>query len=138
MYVEHCPENLQFYIWNREYVKRFNQLDFEERLLAPEWTVIQQEKALTKISEQKKKTGNVTGYEDKETPMITMVSNPFEEVDSVLPWDSQTTGTGQASSQQTNAISYRRQADDVFQTVGLKRPSRSITSTSSSCEADKG
>lgn len=38
-YIERNPENLQFYLWYRDYLKRFENLPNGERSLAPEWTV---------------------------------------------------------------------------------------------------
>lgn len=40
-YIELAAENLQFYLWVRDYTKRFNNLPASDRALAPEWTVSQ-------------------------------------------------------------------------------------------------
>lgn len=37
-YVEHCAENLQFYLWLRDYTARFDGLPSSEKALAKEWT----------------------------------------------------------------------------------------------------
>jgi hypothetical protein len=37
VYVEHNAENLQFYLWYKDYVRRFNELPQEEKVLSPEW-----------------------------------------------------------------------------------------------------
>jgi hypothetical protein len=42
-YIEHAAENLQFWLWYRDYVTRFSNLPPTERCLAPEWTVEQAE-----------------------------------------------------------------------------------------------
>lgn len=39
VYVAHDAENLQFYLWLRDYTARFNALRSEERALSPEWQV---------------------------------------------------------------------------------------------------
>ena len=39
VYITHDAENLQFYLWLRDYTKRFNALPKSERALSPEWTV---------------------------------------------------------------------------------------------------
>ena len=36
-YIEHDAENLQFYLWARAYIKKFNELSDRERSLSPEW-----------------------------------------------------------------------------------------------------
>lgn len=43
VYIEHSAENLQFYLWYRDYLKRFNELPSNERALAPEWSSEQAE-----------------------------------------------------------------------------------------------
>jgi hypothetical protein len=40
-YIEHDAENLQFYLWYRDYCKRFAELPESEQKLAPEWTAEQ-------------------------------------------------------------------------------------------------
>ncbi|KAJ9615373.1 hypothetical protein H2200_001448 [Cladophialophora chaetospira] len=37
-YIEYDAENLQFYLWFKDYCKRFDELPESERKLAPEWT----------------------------------------------------------------------------------------------------
>ena len=39
VYIEHCAENLQFYLWYKDYVKRFGQLPKSEQALSPERTL---------------------------------------------------------------------------------------------------
>ena len=43
MYIEHAAENLQFFLWYKDYVKRFNELPANEQALAPTWTAEQAE-----------------------------------------------------------------------------------------------
>jgi len=42
-YVEHSAENLQFYLWFKDYSKRFEALPETERNLSPEWTQAQED-----------------------------------------------------------------------------------------------
>lgn len=37
-YIEHSAENLQFFLWFKDYSKRFEALPESERKLSPEWT----------------------------------------------------------------------------------------------------
>lgn len=37
-YIEMSAENLQFFLWYRDYSKRFDQLPATEKALSPEWT----------------------------------------------------------------------------------------------------
>lgn len=43
IYIEHAAENLQFFLWYRDYIKRFDALPAKEKALAPVWTVEQAE-----------------------------------------------------------------------------------------------
>ncbi|MCJ1231076.1 hypothetical protein MMC12_007751 [Toensbergia leucococca] len=43
IYIEHAAENLQFFLWFRDYTKRFSALPVNERNLAPVWTIAQAE-----------------------------------------------------------------------------------------------
>ena len=42
-YIEHDAENLQFYLWYRDYCQRFEELSASEQALSPEWTTSQAE-----------------------------------------------------------------------------------------------
>ncbi|KAK5174884.1 uncharacterized protein LTR77_000020 [Saxophila tyrrhenica] len=42
-YIEYAPENLQFFLWLRDYSSRFSQLSPSEAVLSPEWTQAQAE-----------------------------------------------------------------------------------------------
>lgn len=37
VYIEHNAENLQFYLWCKDYARRFDALPEEEKALSPEW-----------------------------------------------------------------------------------------------------
>lgn len=39
IYIEHAAENLQFFLWYRDYVTRFNLLPANEQALAPSWSI---------------------------------------------------------------------------------------------------
>ena len=43
IYIEHAAENLQFFLWYRDYTKRFSELPPSECALAPVWTTEQAE-----------------------------------------------------------------------------------------------
>lgn len=43
MYVEHSAENLQFYLWHQDYVRRFNKANTSDLAMAPEWTQAMEE-----------------------------------------------------------------------------------------------
>lgn len=43
IYIEHAAENLQFFLWYRDYAKRFSELPANEQSLAPIWSAEQAE-----------------------------------------------------------------------------------------------
>ena len=45
IYVEHAAENLQFFLWYRGYIKRFETLNHKDKVLSPEWTANDQKDA---------------------------------------------------------------------------------------------
>ncbi|KAJ3543065.1 hypothetical protein NM208_g3771 [Fusarium decemcellulare] len=49
IYVEHAAENLQFYLWFKDYEKRFNTTTTTDVRLAPEWTRTMQDEAVIRI-----------------------------------------------------------------------------------------
>jgi hypothetical protein len=49
IYVEHSAENLQFYLWHQNYVKRFEEAPTSDRALAPEWTLAMEDDVLAKL-----------------------------------------------------------------------------------------
>ncbi|KAI1392572.1 uncharacterized protein F4822DRAFT_425775 [Hypoxylon trugodes] len=49
LYIEHAAENLQFYLWYRDYVKRFNEADTSDTWLSPEWTQEMEDETITRI-----------------------------------------------------------------------------------------
>jgi hypothetical protein len=51
-YVEIAAENLQFFLWYKDYCKRFDQLDGAEKALAPEWTAAQADAETTAAQSQ--------------------------------------------------------------------------------------
>lgn len=86
-YIEHDAENLQFYLWYRDYVKRFFALPEHEQRLSPEWTAeqAQAEKHATEKEKKPKKMPEeaaavLKGTEFDTQPKITAEGggpNPF-------------------------------------------------------------
>ena len=51
-YIEHDAENLQFLLWARAYIEKFNALPESEKRLSPEWTEAQAEAAVAHANAQ--------------------------------------------------------------------------------------
>ncbi|KAJ4298704.1 hypothetical protein N0V88_003736 [Collariella sp. IMI 366227] len=52
IYVEHSAENLQFFLWYRDYEKRFRDAKTADLALAPEWTQMMENDALMRIKKE--------------------------------------------------------------------------------------
>ncbi|GAM89711.1 hypothetical protein ANO11243_077500 [Dothideomycetidae sp. 11243] len=53
-YIEHDAENLQFYLWYRDYAARFDKLPASEKGLSPEWSIAKAEADVNAIHVDKK------------------------------------------------------------------------------------
>ena len=139
-YIERIPENLQFYLWYRDYLKRFDNLPHGERSLAPEWTV---ERAAAETeavrAEEKPKKVNAavaevlkgTDFETKAAkPAISEVHpDPFKdpqtpnaERDSIAP---STAGWTDDSSTLKSPMNPAKAAAAAFDSVDAPQPCRS-------------
>ncbi|PTB45292.1 uncharacterized protein TrAFT101_000751 [Trichoderma asperellum] len=49
IYVEHAAENLQFYLWYRNYEKRFGEANTSDINLSPQWTQAMEDEAMAKV-----------------------------------------------------------------------------------------
>jgi hypothetical protein len=83
VYIEHNAENLQFYLWYRDYERRFNALPENEKALSPVWIPEKEVPTLAKDPEKeaakikrntlKKTSGNsgVEAYDSKGAALFT-------------------------------------------------------------------
>ena len=55
IYVERAAENLQFYLWHRDYVKRFQEASTTDTSLAREWTQDMEDEALARVQKDSRK-----------------------------------------------------------------------------------
>ncbi|KAI1772734.1 hypothetical protein F4818DRAFT_425373 [Hypoxylon cercidicola] len=49
LYIEHAAENLQFFLWYRDYVERFNDANTADTEVSPEWTQAMENETVAKI-----------------------------------------------------------------------------------------
>lgn len=87
IYIEHAAENLQFFLWYRDFVKRFFDLPPNERALAPEWSVEQTEAELQsaqalqtakqQISPETAEVFKGTDFAAPRANIMEVKSNPF-------------------------------------------------------------
>ncbi|KAI0401569.1 hypothetical protein F4802DRAFT_609290 [Xylaria palmicola] len=125
IYIEHSAENLQFFLWYRDYVRRFNSAPDSEVLLSPEWTQAMEEETIAKIQKdaagKAKKDPPVArdifkGTDFDKTPEIHLENrDPF----STPPGSSAGDSISLSGSQATTYLSH---AGDAFSAAGVKRP----------------
>ncbi|KAI1379987.1 hypothetical protein F4677DRAFT_300957 [Hypoxylon crocopeplum] len=128
LYIEHSAENLQFFLWYRDYVKRFDEASTSETRLSPEWTQAMEDETSAKIQRdaaekmrRKPKAVNAifkgTDFEkgalylavDNRDPFSTPPGTPsVKDAPSVY------------SGSQTH--SYRAHAQDAFSAAGATQP----------------
>lgn len=89
-YVEHSAENLQFYLWYRDYVERFDKLPSPEKALSPEWSASRMDAEITQPVRRKKTPAAIAtvleGTEFADTvPLAAEKRDPYDEPRSDSP-----------------------------------------------------
>lgn len=127
IYIEHSAENLQFFLWQRDYTKRFQDAQASDKSLAPEWTQDLEDEALARI---KKEAADNMRKEPQAAEIFK--GTDFEKgageqaIDNRDPFDTppRTPGGDDASTVGSNsqATASRSQAHDTFAAAGAKQP----------------
>ncbi|KAI0975842.1 hypothetical protein F4678DRAFT_457196 [Xylaria arbuscula] len=125
IYIEHAAENLQFFLWYRDYVRRFEAAPASETVLSAEWTQTMEEDTITKIQKDaadKARKGVPAamaifkGTDFEKPPEIQAESrDPF----ATPPRSSAGDDVSLYGSQATTYVS---QAGDAFFAAGVKQP----------------
>ena len=140
VYVERSAENLQFFLWHRDYVRRWGQVPEPERLLAPEWTQAQEEEVLVQVQKDtaenmrrgQQATADMFRGTDFEKPAL-QESFSYANDDFTPPLtpgekdqDSLYTGSN-AGSNMSGATAYKTVANDAYVAAGAQPPCESLT-----------
>lgn len=72
VYIEHSAENLQFFLWYKDYIQRFNTADTSDINLAPEWTQAMEDETVAKIRRE---------HAEKLRPELPIASELFKGTD---------------------------------------------------------
>ena len=163
LYIEHSAENLQFFLWFRDYSQRFRDAKTSDIALAPEWTQAQQDAALLPVqvqtTAQKRNLPSAnateifkdTDFEKPTKPSAADSTDPFatpprtpagalaSENASTAPWDSARCLSEQESNHahvHSNAESYHQKAGEAFAAAGLNQPCMYLTNYFAYAKAD--
>jgi hypothetical protein len=136
IYVEHSAENLQFFLWYKDYVKRFETASTADIALAPEWTPAMQGDTVAKLRKANlEKTRRDEGTADmfKGTDFDTQanstgtevfhhgINGPASRPSSGNDHDDEDSNASTAVPP-THASSYKTQAAEAFQAAGARQP----------------
>ena len=132
IYIEHAAENLQFFLWYTDYVKRFANLPEREKALAPVWTEEEPEKGehQPKQNISPEAAAAFKGTDFAPTTTVKDVSkNPFNTPPRTPRGDSESIATTEAAWSEggstlnvsrTTGQSHHKQAADAFEGADLK------------------
>lgn len=143
IYIEMSAENLQFFLWHRDYVQRFNSATTSDIALAPEWTQDEQNETFNKLQKEHRdglkrdtvatagifkgtdfeKSGPVSpATMDKAVPIFSS-NNPFNTPPRTPNGDALSEFAGQ------NSMTYRNQAQEAFASAGTRAPCKLTANT---------
>lgn len=140
IYIEHSAENLQFFLWFRDYQQRFEDAQTRDISLAPEWTQAMEDDAVAKVRKLNAEKlrpdpkaaeifkGTDFEKQGKELPMQDLHSpNPFNTPPrtpySAADVDSMYAPSNAASSASPSTC--HTQATNAFASVGVRQPCKS-------------
>ncbi|KAM7209691.1 hypothetical protein V8F20_000094 [Naviculisporaceae sp. PSN 640] len=134
-YIEHSAENLQFFLWYRDYVKRFEEANTSDLALALEWTQAMEDEVIARIQKdhaEKARKGSkpvtVTDvtevFTDFDKASETRKPSAISEKDPFSTPPRSPIALRQQSTEDVVSIeeSYRSQANEAFASVGAKAP----------------
>lgn len=144
IYIEHSAENLQFFLWYRDYVSRFRSATTSDLVLAPEWTKEQQEEAFTRLQKEHrdglrrdpaaaavifKGTDFERRWEMNPSAMAMEKPNGNAKFADGNPFctppmtpSGRNSGGGSERASTANTTMYRGQAHEAFAAAGIKAP----------------
>lgn len=137
IYIEHAAENLQFFLWYKDYEKRFGEANVSDISLSPEWTQAMEDEAMARVRREqadkmkKEPAAAVAIFKgtDFEKNAGSKGSNPFNTPprsangvpDGDLTWDGETIDASSNMFSVSHGNS-RTQVAEAFQAVGAMAP----------------
>lgn len=139
IYIERAAENLQFFLWYRDYTKRFTELPEGKRALSPAWVMEKAEADTTagygNLSGQKKPSADAAAiFKDTDfaVPKVSVVeyggNNPFHTPphtpetgrESIVGGSEYGWDDGTSTLQSTTGKSFHRKANEAFEAANVK------------------
>lgn len=126
IYIEHSAENLQFFLWYRDYARRFKEANTSDKSLAPEWTQSMEEDVLVKIKKEL-----ADNLKDEVEAADIFKGTDFENASEQIPnnrdpfTDPPRIPNGnddQSTIYSSQATTYRSQVHETFSAIGSKQP----------------
>lgn len=141
IYIAHDAETLQFYLWLKDYKKRYRALRKEEQALSPEWQVAAKEVRLNHKKSNAGSTGNFPIMDKESAIRMTELSTAAKEVFEEPPMSPTATATDYESFITKSVHSQKtvqELAEDASQQAGLKwQPCKCIHLPLASISTDK-
>lgn len=139
IYVEHSAENLQFYLWLKDYSKRFDEAQTADMALAPVWTQEMEDEVLARVQKEKatrmrqEESGaeifRGTDFEKKmkkPDPVLAAVksanSNPFNTPPRTADGNDHDNESVAMSQPVSTQGTYKSLASEAFASAGAKAP----------------
>ncbi|KAI0848416.1 hypothetical protein F5Y00DRAFT_270157 [Daldinia vernicosa] len=127
LYIEHSAENLQFFLWYRDYTKRFDEADTLDAKLSPEWTQAMEDESTVKIRKdavekmrREPKAVSIfkgTDFEKGAVDVVIENGDPF-----LTPPSTPNTKIAPSLLSGSQASSYRSQSRDAFSAASATQP----------------
>lgn len=131
IYVERAAENLQFFLWLRDYKTRFEAASTSDIALAPEWTQAKEDELTVKLQKEhtekmRKEPAAATqifkGTDfDKNAAAAAAAAAERNESD----WGASQSGDGESTIIGSQSTNYKAQAQEAFTAAGAKQPCKS-------------
>ena len=133
VYIEHAAENLQFFLWYKDYTKRFANLPEREKSLAPIWTEEEPEKGehppKQQISPEAAAAFKGTDFASHTTVKEVGNQNPFNTPPRTPKGDAESIAKSEAAWSEgestlnvsrTTGASHQKQAAEAFEGADMK------------------
>lgn len=134
-YIEYSAENLQFYLWYRDYQARWEKLKDSEKALAPEWTTVAEADATlapnrpTKVDPQIAAVLKNTDFDENAHKVASTPADPFNTPPKAASFDDKrdivsdygsSVGDEKTLTSSTVSSTHRAVTDQAFGDAGLK------------------